>query len=79
MKQLDVKILSRREAAKMLDMSTDTLDRLARRNEGPPRIKLSIRRCGYRAGDIREWQDRRLAEAGYKPESTKRRQSENAA
>ena len=61
LEKTDVKILSRRDTAKMLDVSLDTLDRLARRNEGPQRIRLSVRRLGYRLSDIHRWQELRKA------------------
>jgi predicted DNA-binding transcriptional regulator AlpA len=49
---LDVlRILSEPAAAYLLGVSPDTLKRMAVRGEGPPRIKLSPRRVGYRLAD----------------------------
>jgi predicted DNA-binding transcriptional regulator AlpA len=46
------RIISEPEAAAMYGISEDTLQRRARRGEGPARLKLSPRRVGYRLGDI---------------------------
>jgi predicted DNA-binding transcriptional regulator AlpA len=46
-----LRILSEPAAAHMLGVSPDTLKRMSARGEGPPRIKLSPRRIGYRLAD----------------------------
>ena len=46
------RIISEHEAAAIYGVSPDTLQRRARRGEGPARLKLSPRRVGYRLGDI---------------------------
>jgi hypothetical protein len=40
--------ISESAAARLLGVSADTLRRMSVRGEGPPRIKLSLRRVGYR-------------------------------
>jgi hypothetical protein len=45
-------IISEKEAARLRGVSVDTLRRQAARGEGPPRLKLSPGRIGYRIGDL---------------------------
>jgi predicted DNA-binding transcriptional regulator AlpA len=47
--------LTEAAAAHRLGYSTDTLRRMARRGEGPPRLKLSMRTVRYRAADVDRW------------------------
>lgn len=54
-------VVSKIEAAKMLNISTWTLDRMFKRGEGPRRTRLSDRRVGYRLREIRQYE--RLEEA----------------
>lgn len=70
--------VGRPRAANLIGGSIDYLEDLEERGEGPPRFQIN-KRWFYPLLELRRWQERRLAEAGYKPESTKRRQSENAA
>jgi predicted DNA-binding transcriptional regulator AlpA len=48
-------VLTKVQTANALGCSTDTLDRLAARSEGPPRIRISERRIGYPLSGIRQW------------------------
>ena len=42
-------------AAHLLGISTMTLIRMAKRGEGPPRLKLSDRMVRYRLADVEAW------------------------
>jgi hypothetical protein len=55
--------LSREQVARCLQISTDALDALHERSEGPPRFRQSPRRWAYPAQEFRKWQEKRLAEA----------------
>jgi hypothetical protein len=56
------RIISTVAAAHVLGLSPDTLERMSRRREGPPRIKMSPRRCGYRLADCLKYiEERRVA------------------
>jgi hypothetical protein len=44
--------LTREQAARALGISTDTLDALHARDEGPPRFRASPRRWAYPAGGV---------------------------
>jgi predicted DNA-binding transcriptional regulator AlpA len=48
-------VVTAAQACGILGISHDTLSRLHQRGEGPPRIKLSVRRIGYRVDGIRKW------------------------
>lgn len=54
--QMD-RIISEREVAKLIGVSTMTLDRWAQRGLGPDRIKLSERKIGYRQSDVKAWME----------------------
>jgi predicted DNA-binding transcriptional regulator AlpA len=57
---LVAKILSSNEtAAERLGLSLRTLERLAKSGDGPPRIRLSARRIGYREADVAAWLESR--------------------
>lgn len=56
----DWRVITRDEAADMLGISTLRLDRLHFEGAGPPRIRLSERRVGYRVSDLRAWLDSRV-------------------
>jgi hypothetical protein len=45
------RVISEKEAARLLGISPDTLRRMAARGEGPPRLRPSPGRVGYRLGD----------------------------
>jgi predicted DNA-binding transcriptional regulator AlpA len=49
-----------KEAAKFLGMSPSTLAQMRMRNEGPPAIKMGMRRVLYRVTDLVAWIDARL-------------------
>ena len=49
-----------KEAAKFLGLSRSTLAQLRMRNEGPPAIKMGMRRVLYRVTDLVAWIDARL-------------------
>jgi hypothetical protein len=51
--------LSREQVARALNICVDTLDEMHRRNEGPPRFRVSPKRWGYRAEGFRRWQQQR--------------------
>lgn len=51
---LDV-VLTHPEAARVLRVSTRTLDRLCETGEAPPRIQLTGRRVGYWKRDVMAW------------------------
>lgn len=51
---LDV-VLTHPEAARMLRLSTRSLDRLCETGEAPPRIQLTGRRIGYWQSDVLAW------------------------
>ena len=55
--------LSREQAARALGISTDTLDALHARDEGPPRFRASPRRWAYPAAEFKRWQERKLTAA----------------
>lgn len=52
-------IISKKEAAELLDISVDTLDRMTARGEGPKRVQLSARRVGFQMRELRQWIERR--------------------
>jgi predicted DNA-binding transcriptional regulator AlpA len=54
-----IRVISREEAARAIDVSSDTWDRMEKRGETPPVTRLSQRRIGYRVIDLKEWLDRR--------------------
>lgn len=51
----DYAVLSKAQTCAVTNLSADTLDRLHRLGEGPPRVRLSSRRIGYPAGALRTW------------------------
>lgn len=56
-------VLSRTQVARALGISTDALDALHQRKDGPPRIRVSPRRYGYPADGLREWMKSRTVAA----------------
>ena len=48
-------ILTRAEAARLLRLSTRSLERMGEVGEGPPRIQLSERRVAYWRRDLLDW------------------------
>ncbi len=59
---LDV-VLTHPETARMLRLSTRSLDRLCETGEAPPRIQLTGRRIGYWRSDVMAWLQARTAPA----------------
>jgi predicted DNA-binding transcriptional regulator AlpA len=55
----DYCVLTKQQACAVTNLSADTLDRLHKLNEGPPRVQLSPRRVGYPAGGLRKWLEER--------------------
>lgn len=51
----DDAVITRVEAAELIGISPDTLDRMSARREGPPRVRISDRRVGYRMRELRKW------------------------
>jgi predicted DNA-binding transcriptional regulator AlpA len=45
-------IITEKEAARLRGISIDTFRRLVSRGEGPPRLRLSPGRIGYRLNDV---------------------------
>jgi len=48
-------VLSQPEAARLMSLSTRTLERLVEVGEAPPRILLTGRRVGYWQNDVLSW------------------------
>jgi predicted DNA-binding transcriptional regulator AlpA len=48
-------VLTSRQAAALLNISTTTLWTLGRDRIGPPRVKLTRGRYGYPLGEFRKW------------------------
>jgi len=59
----DFGFLSRAELAAVYGCSEDTIDRMSRRGQGPPRVRISPRRWGYPVGAIKKDLADKLAEA----------------
>ena len=55
----DLKVYTKKETQKLLDLSGRTWDRLEALGETPPKTRLSPNRIGYRAPDIAAWLDAR--------------------
>jgi predicted DNA-binding transcriptional regulator AlpA len=53
-------ILTTIQAAAMIGCHRGTLENLRRLGEGPPRIRITDRRIGYRLGDLRKWLQARV-------------------
>jgi hypothetical protein len=51
----DWAVLTDQQTVALLGVSRDTLDRLDRAGDGPPRVNLSPRRRGRTVGGLREW------------------------
>ena len=58
----DYHVLSQAQAAEVTNLSDDTLKRLHRQGQGPPRVQLSTRRVGYTVGGLRNWLQKRSSE-----------------
>jgi len=53
------RVVSEAVAAEIVGVSVDTLRRACQRGEGPPRLRLSPRRVGYRLRDLDAWLNER--------------------
>jgi predicted DNA-binding transcriptional regulator AlpA len=49
------RIISETETATLIGVSSPTLRRMSDRGQGPPRLKISTRRIGYRYRDVQNW------------------------
>ncbi|MGI4940704.1 MAG: helix-turn-helix transcriptional regulator [Janthinobacterium lividum] len=54
-------VLTYAETARMLRLSTRTLDRMCEIGEAPPRIRLASRRIGFWRRDVLAWLQSRTA------------------
>jgi predicted DNA-binding transcriptional regulator AlpA len=54
------RLITERSTAEILGISVDTLRRLNRRGEGPPRRKISPRRVGYKLSEVEAYRDGKL-------------------
>jgi hypothetical protein len=57
----DEAVLTERQAARLLNISVDTLKRLDQSQDGPPLVWLSPRRKGRPLGGLRRWLAKRAA------------------
>jgi predicted DNA-binding transcriptional regulator AlpA len=57
----DWAVLTDQQTIELLGFSRDTLGRLDRAGDGPPRVRLSRRRHGRTIAGIREWLQRRTS------------------
>jgi predicted DNA-binding transcriptional regulator AlpA len=55
----DDRIITQEQAAEVCDLHQATLKRLRAAGKGPPVIRLSEKRIGYRVRDLRAWLDAR--------------------
>ncbi len=60
----NTELLTEREAADLVRLSTRTLKRLAENGEGPARIRLTPGRIAYRRTDLVQWIETRTAANG---------------
>jgi predicted DNA-binding transcriptional regulator AlpA len=56
----DCAVLTIAQVINLTGLSRDTLVRLHRQNQGPPRVQLSERRYGYPFGALRAWLTERM-------------------
>jgi predicted DNA-binding transcriptional regulator AlpA len=54
---IEDRVIAEHAAAAMIGISLPTLRRRVRAGDGPPVIRLSERRIGYRLRDLRKWLD----------------------
>ena len=55
----DRRVISKKETAKLIGVSPESLTRWHQTGTGPKRLQLSTRRVGYRVSDIQAWLDKR--------------------
>jgi predicted DNA-binding transcriptional regulator AlpA len=58
------RVVCERAAAEFCGVAAITLERMRKSGTGPPYVRLSERRLGYRMGDLCNWLESRLSEAG---------------
>ncbi len=58
------RVISEARAAELADLSLPHFRRLRRASQGPRWVRLGERRIGYRIGDVLNWIDARLSDAG---------------
>ena len=57
-------VVPRKTAAALVGLSESTFDRVCRQGDGPPAVRLSARRVGFRLSDLMAWiADRRVSGA----------------
>jgi predicted DNA-binding transcriptional regulator AlpA len=54
-----VRVVSKREAAKLANVSERTWDRLEAKGDVPTKTRISQNRIGYRVSDLKVWLDAR--------------------
>ena len=57
----DWAVLTDEQTSELLGVSQDTLRRLDRGRDGPPRVRLSPRRHGRPLGELRKWLQNRTS------------------
>jgi predicted DNA-binding transcriptional regulator AlpA len=57
-------VLTDKQVCELVGISQDTLWRLERKGDAPPRIQLSARRHGRRLADVRRWLAERTVTRG---------------
>ena len=50
-----LRVLTRPQVIALLGISKTTFDRIEARGQGPRKVRLSARRIGYRACDVKRW------------------------
>jgi hypothetical protein len=66
----DWAVLTDQQTTQLLGVSLDTLGRLDRAGDGPPRVKLSPRRHGRPVGGLRKWIQERVSTSSQEPGTT---------
>jgi hypothetical protein len=63
----DWAVLTDQQTSRVLGLSLDTLRRLDRGRDGPPRVELSPRRHGRPVGELRKWIQKRVRASLHEP------------
>ena len=58
------RVIAEARAADLAALSLPHFRRLRRASQGPRFVRLGERRVGYRVGDVLDWIDARLSDAG---------------
>jgi hypothetical protein len=64
----DWAVLTDQQTSGVLGLSLDTLRRLDRGRDGPPRVELSPRRHGRPVGELRKWIQQRVGASLHEPQ-----------